>query len=156
MNCDTIISTLIGGVLSLLGSFLAFRSQIKLSSPKPFLKPSIEKLEPGFAPKIIIRNYGPGHAVKVKASFKAITQDSSEIFLYELEGPGFIPYIDSHNHGVYMYKGNEDLIDKRVVEIIINYESDSGYKRETVWERTEGNISNQMMRNEEFIPKKSK
>jgi len=39
---------------------------------------------------------------------------------------------DSYNYGVYMYKGNEDLIDRRVVEIIIKYESDSGYKRETV------------------------
>jgi len=67
LNCVVIISTLIDGVLSLLG----ISSQIKLSLPKPFLEPSIEKLEPGFAPKIIIRNYGLGHAVKVKASFKA-------------------------------------------------------------------------------------
>lgn len=159
-NVILVVSNVLLVLANISLAYLSYRSikALKLhSSQKPFLEPSLLGLDPGFGPKLKIINYGPGHAVKVKVRVTAMADlCSSKISKYELTGPSFIPSIDKYNYGIYKYHGDKDIAIVDDMKVIITYESDSGYKRKTVWKRVKGNISNEMMRNEEFIIEESK
>jgi len=159
-NVILVVSNVLLVAANILLAFFSSRNlkMLKIhSSPKPFLKPEIEGLEPDFAPKLKITNYGPGHAVNVKVFVTADTElGKNDIREFKLSGPDFIPITGDTNYGIYKYSEEESIVIIDDMKVTITYESDSGYKRKSEWKRTKSNISNEMMKNEEFVIIKSK
>jgi len=111
------------------------------SSPKPFLKPT------GFVanvvkPVITIKNYGPGHAINIKVMVRVQVDyfTDKEVKLEDIEyyGEEFIPFVaGNENKYDYVYKGNGDIAMAENTVVTISYESGSGYKMKSVWEKTQ-------------------
>lgn len=155
MTCSDIIDALLAILLVVASVFNLYLLRIN-SSEKPFLKPFLLGLEPGFSPKIKVINFGPGHAIKVEIIVTAKTDLLSPKIIkkFKLQGPDFIPYIDENNYGIYI--SNQDIAYVENMMVIIKYQSDSGFKRKTIWQKVNYNLSNEMFKNEEFILEKTK
>lgn len=133
------------------------------SSPKPFLKleyvhvgshipviiigtgsceatDSNANTEQNFSPTVAMINVSKGIAVNVIVHANANTK-AGESIKVRLEGPSVL--IDSSLANDNKVIGKYDSVNKEVLlpeimQVYVNYDSDSGYRRKTVWEYRSG------------------
>lgn len=90
-------------------------------------------LADGEAPCIVLRNLGPGVAIKVRVYANVIV--SGEEKTEEFVGPNLIPVTpdgDGNQLPKFSFTDSSALLPKKMV-VTLHYESDSGFKRETIW-----------------------
>ena len=159
MNVIVAITAIIAVVLSVIN----LRIIRIHSSPKPFLKVeyvhvgshipvsyiSAKDLRTGnykidgsqadteqdLSPTIGLTNWGKGIAVNIKVYANANEKSGEPITVY-LEGPSVVPdaSIIKEKEYIAIYNSvRKDVLFPEFLTITINYESDTGYKRETIW-----------------------
>ncbi len=92
--------------------------------------------EQDLSPTVALVNIGKGIAVNVNVHASAITKSGESIKVH-LEGPSVLidTIIASDDKVIGKYDSEKkDVLLPEIMQVYINYYSDSGYKREAVWE----------------------